>query len=343
MNVINIDKRQTVQFVQPPTIVAASTQMSQVLKLVRRVARSEVTTVLLQGETGVGKDMMATLLHEGSPRAAHRFVAVNCAAIPEMLLESELFGHERGAFTDARCKKPGLLEVSQGGSIFLDEISQIPARLQAKLLRVMEARCFRRVGGIEDLETDCRFIAATNEDLQAAVRLGRFRMDLFYRLNVIQIRVPPLRERREDILPLAEFFIDFFNRKLHCELEGVAAEAREALLRYDWPGNVRELRNTIESAMVLEDSSEIQIGSLPTPIGLCEGTPEPAADLSLPRQERRLILRALERSGGNQAAAAAALEISRDALRYRMKKHGLQRIRVQRQGRCAGRCSKNDS
>ena len=244
--------------------------MCQVLEFVRRLAASEARTVLLQGETGVGKDVIANVLHQSSSRRSMRFVAVNCAAIPETLFESELFGYERGAFTDARTSKAGLLEVSDHGTLFLDEIGQIPHWLQGKLLRVLEGGSFRRVGGLTDLHLNLRFVAATNVDLVAAVDRGAFRMDLFYRLNVFQITIPPLRERREDILPLAQHFIGVFNRSFKRDIQGLSKDASAALLTHSWPGNVRQLRNAVERAMVMEESPLIELASLPREIsGIC--------------------------------------------------------------------------
>jgi transcriptional regulator with PAS, ATPase and Fis domain len=300
--------------------------MCQVLDLVRRLAASEVRTVLLQGETGVGKDVVANYLHQCGPRRDMRFVALNCAAIPETLCESELFGHERGAFTDARTAKSGLLEASDHGTLFLDEIGQIAPWLQGKLLRVLEGGSFRRIGGLSDLHVDLHFIAATNLDLVAAVDRGAFRMDLFYRLNVFEITIPPLRERREDILPLARHFVEVFNRTFKRDVEGLSKEASAALLTHSWPGNVRQLRNALERAMVMEDSPLIELSSLPREIsGICRQAShdDPDEDLSLKRSEQRLVLRALERARGNQTLAAGMLGITRDGLRYKMRKHGM--------------------
>jgi transcriptional regulator with PAS, ATPase and Fis domain len=306
--------------------IAVSDSMCRVMDLIRRLAASEVRTVLLQGETGVGKDVIANVLHHSSPRCGMRLVAVNCAAIPETLCESELFGYERGAFTDARISKPGLLEAADRGTVFLDEIGQIPHWLQGKLLRVLEGGSFRHVGGLSDLHVNLHFVAATNLDLAAAVERGTFRMDLFYRLNVFQIAIPPLRERREDILPLARHFIGIYNRSFKRAIQGVSKDAAAALLRHPWPGNVRQLRNAVERAMVMEDSPTIELGSLPQEIGgfcpppACAG---PEEDLSLTRSEQRLMVRALERSRGNQTLAARMLGITRDGLRYKISKHGL--------------------
>jgi transcriptional regulator with PAS, ATPase and Fis domain len=300
--------------------------MRHVLDLIRRLAASEVRTVLLQGETGVGKDVIANALHQNSPRRGMRFVAMNCAAIPETLCESELFGYERGAFTDARISKPGLLEVADRGTVFLDEIGQIPHWLQGKLLRVLEGGSFRRVGGLLDLHLNLHFVAATNLDLTAAVERGEFRMDLFYRLNVFQIAIPPLRERPDDILPLTQHFIGIFNRSFNRTIQGVSKAAAAALLRHSWPGNVRQLRNAVERAMVMEDSPLIELSSLPHEIGglcpspACDG---PEEDLSLAKNEQRLMVRALEKANGNQTLAAKMLGITRDGLRYKVRKHGV--------------------
>jgi transcriptional regulator with PAS, ATPase and Fis domain len=300
--------------------------MCNVLDLARRLAASEVRTVLLQGETGVGKDVVANVLHQSSPRRAMRFVALNCAAIPETLCESELFGYERGAFTDARTSKSGLLEVADRGTMFLDEIGQIPHWLQGKLLRVLEGGSFRRVGGLSDLHMNLHFVTATNLDLAGAVERGSFRMDLYYRLNVFQITIPPLRERPEDILPLAQHFIGLYNRSFRREIAGLSKDAATALVRYPWPGNVRQLRNALERAMVMEDSPLISLASLPCEIGDTCPRPystAPEEDLSLIRAEQRLTLRALEQANGNQTVAAGLLGITRDGLRYKIRKHGL--------------------
>ena len=300
--------------------------MCNVLDLVRRLAASEVRTVLLQGETGVGKDVVANVLHLSSPRRGMRLVTLNCAAIPETLCESELFGYERGAFTDARTSKLGLLEVADRGTMFLDEIGQIPHWLQGKLLRVLEGGSFRRVGGLSDLRMNLHFVAATNLDLVAAVERGTFRMDLFYRLNVFQITIPPLRERPEDILPLAQHFIALYNRSFKRDIQGLSKDAAAALLRHSWPGNVRQLRNALERAMVMEDSPLLSLASLPREIGNTCPPPNhtaPDEDLSLIHSEQRLTMRALEKARGNQTLAAAMLGITRDGLRYKIRKYGL--------------------
>lgn len=319
---------------QKGEIIAESPAMREVLHFVRRVAISEASTILLEGENGVGKDLIAKTLHHQSLRAAEPFIAINCAAIPETLLESELFGYEKGAFTDARAQKRGIFELADKGTLFLDEIGEIPLMLQAKLLRVLEEQSFRRLGGLRDINLDLRVIAATNKNLREAVKEGAFRQDLYFRLNVIHITIPPLRERPEDIAALANFFVQHYNRKFKRQMDGISPEAMRLLLAHDWPGNVRELRNAIERAMILEDSSYITPQSLPRSISRLESapaaqpvqsalTPLPDPGLGLEENERRLILAALEKTGGNQTQAAKLLHITRDTLRYKMKKFQL--------------------
>ena len=313
-------------------VIAESPAMQEVLSFVRKVAASEATTILLEGENGTGKDLIAKTLHYESARQAEPFIAINCAAIPETLLESELFGYEKGAFTDARSQKRGLFELADKGTLFLDEIGEIPLTVQAKLLRVLEEQCFHRLGGLKDIHVDLRFVAATNKNLREAVKEGAFRQDLYFRLNVIQIVIPPLRERTEDLVPLARFFIEHYNRKFKRRIEGLSPEAEELLLAHDWPGNVRELRNAIERAMILEESSLIAPPSLPIaiaragPAAAAAGEPLvqiPDGGLSLVDNERLLLAKALEKTGRNQTQAARLLRITRDTLRYKMKKYNL--------------------
>ncbi|HWR50600.1 MAG TPA: sigma 54-interacting transcriptional regulator [Bryobacteraceae bacterium] len=316
-------------------VIADSPAMREVLSFVKKVAASEATTVLLEGENGTGKDLVAKTLHYDSPRQAEPFIAINCAAIPDTLLESELFGYEKGAFTDARQQKRGLFELADKGTLFLDEIGEIPLILQAKLLRVLEEQSFRRLGGLKDINVDLRFVAATNKNLREAVKEGAFRQDLYFRLNVIQIVIPPLRERLEDIPPLSRFFVEHYNRKFKRHIEGIAPDAQDLLLAHDWPGNVRELRNAVERAMILEESSLITAASLPIAITNSEprafsaAVPPPvmaAAEhngMSLVDNERMLLTRALERTNGNQTQAARLLHVTRDTLRYKMKKYDL--------------------
>ena len=313
-------------------VIAESAPMREVLNFVRRVAASEATTILLEGENGTGKDLVAKTLHYQSLRQSEPFIAINCAAIPETLLESELFGYEKGAFTDARSQKRGIFELADKGTLFLGEIGEIPLMLQAKLLRVLEDQSFRRLGGLKDINLDLRVVAATNKNLREAVKEGAFRQDLYFRLNVIQILIPPLRERTEDIVPLTRFFIEHYNRKFKRNIEGVTDAAAKLLISHDWPGNVRELRNAIERAMILEESARITPASLPIAISRPEpGAPAvvavnldvPGDGLSLEDNERSLLLRALDKTSGNQTQAARLLRITRDTLRYKMKKFNL--------------------
>jgi len=317
---------------QKREVIAESPGMRYVLNFVRRIAASEATTILLEGENGTGKDLVAKTLHYQSLRQAEPFIAINCAAIPETLLESELFGYEKGAFTDARSQKRGIFELADRGTLFLDEIGEIPMMLQAKLLRVLEDQSFRRLGGLKDIQLDLRVVAATNKNLREAVKEGAFRQDLYFRLNVIQILIPPLRERLEDIVPMTRFFVEHYNRKFKRNIEGVTDAAAKLLMTHDWPGNVRELRNAIERAMILEESSFITPASLPIAIsrpenaiaaGAPAGIEMPADGLSLEDNERSLLARALEKTNGNQTQAARLLRITRDTLRYKMKKFNL--------------------
>jgi len=331
---INLFRRERAQQFSFSQIVGNSSAMREMLALANKVAESEVSSVLLQGESGTGKDLVAKAIHYHSSRAENPFIAINCAALPSTLIESELFGYEKGAFTDAKARKEGLFEQAESGTLFLDEIGELELSLQAKLLRVLEEGAFRRVGGLKDLPLNVRVIAASNRDLKTESEAGRFRVDLFYRLSVIQIDIPPLRERGDDIRVLAEHYITSFRSRLRKHVDRISPEALEAFARYRWPGNVRELRNVIERAIILEDSDEITIKYLPR--GLTEnfrvagetsstkgtGYPVllPAEGISLENVEMSLVRQALERSGGNQTKAAHLLDISRDQLRYRMKK-----------------------
>ncbi|MCX6624763.1 MAG: sigma 54-interacting transcriptional regulator [Acidobacteria bacterium] len=315
--------------IEPPlrqrqSMIAESNAMCVILDFARRVAASEAATVLVDGESGTGKELVARILHDDSRRSRQPFVAINCAAMPETRLESELFGYEKGAFTDARSPKPGLFELANTGTLFLDEIGELPLKLQAKLLRVLDERSFRRLGGLVDIQSDLRIVAATNRDLRLAVAQGEFRLDLYYRLNIIQLTIPPLRERREDILPLARFFLDHFSRKFQRSAQALPAETARLLFRYDWPGNVRELRNLIERSVLLAETATISAACLPAYVqsGAAPAQPLPASpmdqDLSLKASETLLIANAMTKSDGNQTRAAKLLGISRDALRYRL-------------------------
>jgi DNA-binding NtrC family response regulator len=316
-------------------IIGRSAVMQEMLRLALKVAESQVSSVLLQGESGTGKDLVAKAIHYASSRASHPFIAINCAALPSHLIESELFGHEKGAFTDAKTRKEGLLEQGGlGGTIFLDEISELDINLQAKLLRVLEDGCFRRVGGLKDVPFDARVIAASNLDLKGESTAGRFRLDLYYRLAVIQIDMPPLSERGDDVLLLAQHFI---TRGGPENVSALAPEVASAFRRYDWPGNVRELRNVIERSAVLEEGDTISLRYLPH--GMLSKTKTgsarpvhtmvvdkdasinlPAEGISLSEVEESLLRQALARTNGNQTRAADLLGLSRDQFRYRLKK-----------------------
>ena len=314
-------------------IVGNSPGMQEMFQLARKVAESEVSSVLLQGESGTGKDLVAKAIHYGSRRRDSPFIAINCAAIPATLIESEMFGYEKGAFTDAKGRKEGLFEQAEGGTLFLDEIGELELNVQAKLLRVLEEGSFRRVGGLKDIPLDVRVIAASNRDLKTESEAGRFRLDLYYRLSVIQIDIPALRERSDDIITLAEHYVAHFNQRLRKRVRGFTPEVVEIFRHYQWPGNVRELRNVIERVMILEDSDLITPTYLPRGLGKDEIENQdkdsfssrspfnlPADGIILDEVEMSLVRQALERSGGNQTRAAELLGISRDQLRYRLKK-----------------------
>jgi two-component system response regulator AtoC len=331
---VNLYRRERAQQFSFAQIVGESPAMREMLALAHKVAESEVSSVLLQGESGTGKDLIAKAIHYHSSRADNPFIAINCAALPSTLIESELFGYEKGAFTDAKARKEGLFEQAEAGTLFLDEIGELELSLQAKLLRVLEEGAFRRVGGLKDLPLDVRVIAASNRDLKTEGEAGRFRADLFYRLSVIQIDIPPLRGRGTDIRILAEHYIDSFRSRLRKQIDSISPEVLEAFASYHWPGNVRELRNVIERAMILEDGNEITMKYLPRALTADlalsseaknsyhteEPVRLPASGLSLEEVEMSLVRQALEQSGGNQTKAAELLAISRDQLRYRMKK-----------------------
>ena len=329
------------------SVVSASPKMTELMNFVRKVASSEATTILIQGESGTGKDLIAKAIHYESSRHEKPFVAINCSAIPETLMEAELFGHEKGAFTDAKQMKKGLFEAADGGTLFLDEIGVLSPLLQAKLLRVLEDQVIRRVGGIRDMQVDVRVIAASNRDLEKAVRDGQFRQDLYYRLAIIAIFIPPLRDRKEDILPLVDFFIDRYNRRFKKSIRGITDETRRLIVSHNWPGNVRELKNTIERGMILEDEPFLRPVYLPFSVGESGGrtvfertSPAdggqtlpngralprlyiPEGGTSLEEVEHHMVELAMRQANGNQTHAAKLLDISRDALRYKLKKFGL--------------------
>ncbi|MEP0845975.1 MAG: sigma-54-dependent Fis family transcriptional regulator [Phycisphaerae bacterium] len=315
------------------TIIGQDPSMVRLLEMANQVARTGVSTVFLRGETGTGKDLVARVIHQKSERAAQPFINITCTALSETLLESELFGHERGAFTDAKAQKKGLLEVANGGTIFLDEIGDMPAALQAKLLRFLEERRFRRVGGTREISVDVRVIAATNRDIDQAIEDGAFRRDLMYRLNVVTLFLPPLRARGNDIRLLAQHFVARFATEFKKPVNSITQAAYDMLQGYTWPGNVREMRNVIERAVLLcktdkVDAEDIMLGrSDQRPwewdIEHINLPPHGFDFEKLQRLERHLLLQALERTNYNQSAAAKLLNLTRDRLRYRLQKHGL--------------------
>jgi DNA-binding NtrC family response regulator len=307
-------------------IVGHSNTMTDLRALVAKVAASPASTVLLTGESGTGKDLVAKVIHYASDRSSRPFMNITCSALPEHLLESELFGHERGAFTDARMQKRGLLESADGGTVFLDEISEMVPALQAKLLRFLEEKSFKRVGGAADIRVDVRVIAATNRKLDEEVTKGRFRSDLFYRLNVLPMALPPLREHPQDIPILVEFFIDTFNSEFKKRIDGLTPAAAALLQTYGWPGNVRELRNVVERAMLLCEGKQLDardFAALQNGHSTNEGFELPATGVNLEEVERSLVVQALKRSNGNQTKAASLLGMNRDQIRYRIEKFGL--------------------
>jgi DNA-binding NtrC family response regulator len=307
------------------SIIGGSPAMQAVKALLARVSSSPASTVLLLGDTGTGKDLAAKVIHYNSDRARRSFVNITMSALPEQLLESELFGHERGAFTDARQQKRGLLETADGGTVFLDEIGEMTPGLQAKLLRFLEEKTFKRVGGLADIRVDVRVIAATNRNLEREVEQGRFREDLFYRLQVMPIPLPPLRDRRGDIPLLAAYYVDRYNGEFKRRVRGLTPEALAVLEHYQWPGNIRELRNAIERAMLLVEEEWLQPGDFTTLTRSVAPTEFklPADGISLDEVERQFLVQALERSGGNQTQAGQLLGINRDQVRYRIEKFGL--------------------
>jgi len=310
-------------------IVGDSPPMAAVKALLQKVATSPASTVLLTGETGTGKDLAAKAIHYNSGRASKPFMNITCSALPETILESELFGHERGAFTDARQLKRGLLESADGGTVFLDEIGEMAPGLQAKLLRVLEEKTFKRVGGTADIRVDVRVIGATNRNLEEDVKKGRFREDLYYRLNVLQVALPPLRARGGDIPALVGYFIDSYNTEFKKRVRGVTEDAMRRLQIYGWPGNIRELRNAVERAMLLGEADELTAELFPVISGagahLTEAVDLPPNGIDLEQLERSLVVQALERSGWNQTRAATLLGMNRDQIRYRIEKFKLER------------------
>ena len=323
---LKLDLRREYKF---DNIVARSESMMAIFKTVRKVAAYK-STVLLYGESGTGKELVARALHFNSPRTDKPFVAINCGAITETLLESELFGHVKGAFTDANRDKPGLFQEADGGTLFLDEIGEMPLSLQVKLLRVIQEGEIRRVGDTKDIKVDVRLVAATVRDLSDEVGEGRFREDLYYRLNVLPIHMPPLRERREDLPLLIDHFVEDCNKRLGREVRGLSAEAKKVMMDYPWPGNVRELENAIEHSMILSEEDMVEVASLPRKIRESKDRIRMALasdELSIKKMNRlieeELIRRALKQTGGNRTRASQLLEISHRALLYKIKDYDL--------------------
>ena len=318
------------------SIIGKSKEIREVLELIRRLSQAGASTLLVQGESGTGKDLVSRALHYESARRDHPFFALNCAAIPETLIETELFGYEKGAFTDAKTMKKGVFEMADRGSVFLDEISEMHLNMQSKFLRVLEDQTFRRVGGVRDISVDVQVVASTNRDLEQAVREGKFREDLFYRLSVIPVQIPPLRERKEDIPLLVYHFIQRYNSQFRKNVKGITPEGLKLLTNYSWPGNIRELKNAIERAMILVDRDSIDVDQLPIRIAEPAGgglrtRPSENHSVSLPPEgaglddiEKEVIQQALQHAKGNKTMASKLLKISRDTLRYKVKKHNLE-------------------
>jgi len=316
-------------------VIGESEAIKSIFETVQRVAASPASIVLITGESGTGKEVVAKAIHYFSPQREKPFLEINCTAVPETLMESELFGHERGAFTDAKIRKQGLLELADGGTFFLDEIGEMPLSLQAKLLKVIDERTFRRVGGVKNIQVDVRIIAATNADLEQRVADNEFRVDLYYRLNVIAIHVPPLRERGKDIYLLASHFLEYFNRAYRRSVKGFDNDSLHLLNAYPWPGNVRELRNAVERAVMINNDGyispqdlNIERRKIPRDApGLVIKAGQiidlPEEGISLEQIEREVILKALEKCDWNVSRTARYLQITRQTLRYRMKAHGL--------------------
>lgn len=328
---INYYKREREQKYNLDAIIGSSKAIKDIKELISRIAEADVKVVLIEGESGVGKELIAKAIHGLSRRSQGPFIAINCASVPETLLESELFGYEKGAFTDAKTTKQGLIELADGGTLFLDEIGDMPMTIQAKMLRFLEERKVRRVGGLTDIPVDVQIIAATNKVLKKLVLEGKFREDLYYRIKVVPIYVPPLRERKEDIVELSNYFIKTFNTEFKKNVKGFSPIAMKMIQQYDWPGNIRELRNVIERAMIFEDEDMIMVERLPAEIiastsrNITSSPLEikiPPEGIDIEEVEKELIRQALLMTKGNQSKAARLLNIGVDAMRYRMKKFG---------------------
>ena len=338
---LELRRLRNIAFSDEDFLHSSSPAMQETYAIAEQVARGDTTSVLIEGESGTGKEYFANLIHRMSARHAQPFVEINCAAIPSELLESELFGHEKGAFTDARAQKLGMMEMANGGTLFLDEIGELAPMLQVKLLRVLERRTFRRVGGTKDIAVNLRIISATNQDLEKMVREGGFREDLYYRLKVVPLLVPPLRDRKEDILPLARLFLERFSKQFKKPFRGIADSAERLLHDYPWPGNIRELKNLMERTCLLEKAEVLEANHLK--LGPRPRTPEDATigqrvdealtgmlpaggipfEALIEELERALILRASYATKWNQSRTAEVLNLKRDKLRYRMKLYDL--------------------
>ena len=316
------------------TMIGSSAQLTQVYRQVREVAKHETSTVLITGESGTGKELVAKAIHQHSPRKDKPFIEINCGSLPFNLLETELFGHERGAFTDAKNRKIGLFEEADGGTIFLDEIGEMDMNLQVKLLRVLEDRKIRRLGGTRNIDIDVRVVAATNLELKEAINRKAFREDLFYRLNVFPIHVAPLRDRREDIPPLLDYFLKYYSEEFHKNVREVSRPALDLLMRYHWPGNVRELRNVVERICIMHNQETITPECLPREIWGDKPQEDASFDYQIPPEgilfdeivgnlEKSLIAQAVNITGGNVAKTARLLNLPRGTLRYKMEKYGL--------------------
>ncbi|MDP2840022.1 MAG: sigma-54 dependent transcriptional regulator [Syntrophales bacterium] len=322
--------------VDPHRIVGASSRMAEIDEIIRKVSPT-TTTVLITGETGTGKELIARAIHRNSSRKEQPFIKINCAAIAENLVESELFGYEKGAFTGAVTTKPGRFELAHRGTLFLDEVGEIPRDMQSKLLQAIQDQNFERVGGLKNISVDVRLIAATNRNLPQEVKEGKFREDLFYRLNVFPIHIPPLRERTEDILPLTGHFLEKFNRKLKMQVEGLSPEVRDCLLAYPWPGNIRELEHLVERMVLMAEGPVITMAIVPPEIVRAAHEPCPAAPgmaetpgrdvlkSHMEEMEKQIIARCLEECDGNVTRAAERLGLSRKGLQLKMIKHRLRK------------------
>lgn len=309
------------------TLIGNSPKMQDLKKSILKLSKIPGITILLMGESGTGKNLVARIIHQNSANAETPFIEINCAAIPENLIESELFGYEKGAFTHAVTSKPGLFEEAEGGTIFLDEIGDLPLHLQSKLLSVIESKKFRRLGSNREINVNARFITATNKDLSRQVEAGKFREDLYHRLNVISLTLPPLRELGNDIILLGEYFIKIYNFEFKKNVKGFTPQAKKHLKEHFWPGNVRELSNCLERALIFAEKEYLEPSDLliytPPPIISTQQLQIPLEGISLEEVEKKLIISALEKSNGNKSKAARLLGLSRDTLRYRLEKHHL--------------------